>query len=100
MRLGKVYHDLSKSDYHYEFKRFRFTFSSKFYIMKFERELLSYIKYNSASLVNKYGIYLEADEYLALSLYKNIEKRGFEVLYNNRFIEPNETFLISLSFNS
>lgn len=98
MRLGKVYKDLSLSDYQYEFKRFIFTFSSKFYIMKFERELLSYIKYNTDSLINKYGIYLEADEYLALSLYKKIEKRGFQVLFDNKFIEPNETFLISLSF--
>lgn len=99
MRLGKVYHNISDSDYSYDFKRFRFIFSSKFYIMKFEKELMKFVKYNSDKLISKYGIYLESDEYLALSLYKKIEKRGFLVYYNGNSIEPNETFRISLSYN-
>lgn len=99
MRLGKVYYDLTKSDYRYKFKRFDFIFSSKFYIMKFERELLKYVNYETDKLIKRYGIYLESDEYLALSLYKKIEKRGFMVLYNNKFIEPNQTFSVSLSFD-
>lgn len=97
MRLGKVYHDISKSDYEFRYKRFLFIFSSKFYIMKFERELQSFIKYNSDSLINKYRVYLESDEYLAFSLYKKIEKRGFMVYFNEELVKPDETFTISLS---
>lgn len=99
MRLGKVYYDLTKSEYKYNFKRFCFIFSSKFYIMKFERELKNYIKYESDKLIKKYGSYLESDEYLAYSLYKKIEKRGFLVYYEGFRLEPNQTFIISLSFD-
>ena len=45
----------------------------------------------------KYQIELEANEYLALSLYKKIEKRGFLVYYNDEEIDKNTTFTISLS---
>lgn len=99
MRLGKVYYNLELSEYETEFKRFRFVFSSKFYIMKFEKELMDYVKYESDRLIKRYGVYLESDEYLALSLYKKIEKRGFLVYYKGIKIKPDKTFSISLSFD-
>lgn len=98
MRLGKVYYNLEESEYETEYKRFRFVFSSKFYIMKFERELLNYVKNETDRLNKRYGSFLQSDEYLAYSLYKKIEKRGFLVYFNDVAIKPNETFTISLSF--
>lgn len=97
MRLGKVYHDLEKSDYIFSFKNFDFVFSSKLYINKFERELKDYIIEENNKLTNKYHNRLSCDEYLALSLYKKIEKRGFKVYYKDREIKENETFTIDLS---
>ena len=54
MRIGKVYHDLEKSDYIFRFKNFDFVFSSKLYINKFERELKDYIIEENNKLTNKY----------------------------------------------
>lgn len=97
MRLGKVYYNLEDSNYKFSYKRFNFIFSSKFYIEKFKRELKDYISIEEAKISSKYGK-LEASEYLALSLYKKIEKRGFLVYFNDEKIKENETFSVSLSF--
>lgn len=99
MRLGKVYYDLSESVYRYKFNEFEFIFSSKFYIMKFEKELKNYIAENSNRFFDKYGVYLNCDEFLAFSLYKKIEKRGFLVLYNSNIINKDQAFKIDLSFS-
>ena len=39
MRVGKVYKNIEDSDYVFNFQRFTFYFSSKFYIEKFKKEL-------------------------------------------------------------
>lgn len=95
MRLGEVYYDLNLSTYKFNYKRFTFIFSSKFYINKFERDLKNYIDIEDKKLYSKYKIVVDADEYLALSLYKKIEKRGFKVLFLNQEIKENESFSIN-----
>lgn len=97
MRLGKVYYDLNESDYIIDYKRFKFIFSSKFYIEKFKKELYNYINIEQNRIDERYKLRLESSEYLALSLYKKIEKRGFLVYFNGRKIDKNQTFTISLS---
>lgn len=97
MRIGKVYYNLYESEYHYNFKRFKFIFSSKLYINNFVKQLENYICIENNKLGAKYSIELEASEYLALSLYKKIEKRGFLVYYNDEEIDKNTTFTVSLS---
>lgn len=102
MRVGKVYKDIEKSDYVFNFQRFTFYFSSKFYIEKFKKELDNYIDIESKRLIKRYDLMLESSEYLALSLYKKIEKRGFRVYFSysdelGTRIKENETFSISLS---
>lgn len=82
MRLGKVYHNIDESDYEYNFKNFKFIFSSKFYIEKFKSEIYNYIKENTEKINRKYSP-IDLDEYLALDLYRKIEKRGFRVYYKN-----------------
>lgn len=99
MRLGEVYYDLNLSTYKLNYKRFTFIFSSKFYINKFEKDLQNYIDIEDKKLYSKYKIVLETDEYLALSLYKKIEKRGFKVLFLDREIKENESFSINPKIN-
>lgn len=98
----KVYTDIKQSNYSYEYKRFKFYFSSMFYLAKFEKELYNYINIEGIKMNNKYRVMLDSDEYLSLSLYKNIEKRGFKVYYlvENEYKQLNkdQTFQISLSF--
>lgn len=95
MRLGKIYYDLNLSNYKLEYKRFTFIFSSKFYINKFQKEIENYVDIEDKKLYSKYKIILEDKEYLALSLYKKIEKRGFKVLFLGKEINENESFSIN-----
>ena len=74
MRTGKIFYNLEESNYEYSYKRFKFVFSSKFYIEKFKKELYNFVDIEKRKLDARYGIYLESDEFLALSLYKKIEK--------------------------
>lgn len=97
MRIGKVYYNLYESEYHYKYKRFLFVFSSKLYINNFINQLEKYVDLESKKLIAKYNVELESSEYLALSLYKKIEKRGFLVYYNDEEIDKNKSFSISIS---
>lgn len=105
MRVGKVYKNIEDSDYVFNFQRFTFYFSSKFYIDKFKKELDNYIDIEKNKLFKRHDIILESSEYLALSLYKKIEKRGFRVYFNKDIkkyppykLKENETFSISLTY--
>lgn len=98
MRLGKVYHDLDKSTYLFKYQRFTFVFSSKFYIEKFKKELSNYVVIEEEKLISKYQVNLEGTEYLALSLYKKIEKRGFKVYFNDKPIEKDQGFTFNISY--
>lgn len=95
MRLGEIYYDLNLSNYKLDYKRFTFIFSSKFYINKFQKEIENYVDIEDKKLYSKYKIILEDKEYLALSLYKKIEKRGFKVLFLGKEINENESFSIN-----
>lgn len=105
MRVGKVYKNIEDSDYVFNFQRFTFYFSSKFYIEKFKKELDNYIDIEYKRLIKRYDLILDSSEYLALSLYKKIEKRGFRVYFERNEtkypsirLRENETFSISLSY--
>ena len=94
MRLGKVYYDLNLSNYEFNYKKLTFYFSSKFYIDKFTKEIDNFVNIEGNKLYSKYRVMLEPSEYLALSLYKKIEKRGFRVYFNNKEIKETESFSI------
>ena len=49
-------------------------------------------------LVSKYQVNLEGTEYLALSLYKKIEKRGFKVYFNDILIDKDQGFTFNISY--
>lgn len=98
MRLGKIYYNIKESEYKVDYENFTFFFSSILYKRKFERELKNYVSDESYKIQSKYYNHIEACEYLALSLYKKIEKRGFNVLYKGFEIKENQSFKISLSY--
>lgn len=93
-----IYYDLDKSPLEVEYKGFRFIFSSNFYLNKFKKELDSYISIEKQKMNLRYKSRLESDEFLALTLYKKIEKRGFKVYYENKPVTLDTTFVISLSY--
>lgn len=97
MRLGKIYYNIKESEYKIDYLNFTFYFSSLLYKRKFENELKYYIKDETFKIRTKYFINIDIDEYLALSLYKKIEKRGFNVLYKGLSIDENINFKINLT---
>ena len=97
MRLGKIYYNINESEYKVDYQNFTFYFSSILYERKFKAELNKYVSDESYKITSKYQNHIEATEFLALSLYKKIEKRGFNVLYCGFKIKENESFKVSLS---
>ena len=95
MRLGKVFYELEESTYRLDYKRLTFVFSSKFYIDKFKKEIDNFVKIEDKKIYSKYKVMLNTEEYLALSLYKRIEKRGFKVYFLGSEIKENESFSIN-----
>ena len=80
--MGVVY-DLKKSDYCTTFCGLQFYFSSQFYQGKFETKLKGYIESQKVKIGSMYKTQMSIDgidRFLAVSLYQQIEKRGFRVL--------------------
>ena len=84
-----IYNDINESNYKFEYDKLTFYFSSKFYQEKFIKEYSEFIKNETLKLRLKYKCNVMFDEMILLLLYKNIEKRGFRVLYNNRELKEN-----------
>lgn len=81
-----VYYNLDESDYIFEYKDMKFYFSSNTYLTKFKEKYKDYLGMESIKMdiyFNATGYY---DRILLLKLYRKIEKRGFRVLYKNRYI--------------
>ena len=89
-----IYLDLKESDYSFSFKSLKFYFSSEFNRSRFNKSYINYLKEEKLKFNSKYKCNLENDEILAIILYKEIEKRGFRVYYND--IELNEDYNLNL----
>lgn len=76
-----IYNDISESDYCFNYNQLKFYFSSMSYMKKFEEKINTYIKNESFKLMNRYNTNFDFVLFLSLSLYRKIEKRGFNVLY-------------------
>ena len=81
---SKVCQNIMESEYKSSFGGFIFYFTSEFYKNKFENEIENYIEIEEIKIRNKYKVDLSLSLYLAISLYKKIEKRGFRVFDNIR----------------
>lgn len=88
-----IYLNIEESTYFLNFEGVTFYFSSMFYKEKFKRELKKYIDIESIRLYNRLNLKNEMSIFLAISLYKKIEKRGFRVLIHNKEqLEENHIF--------
>ena len=83
--------DLNESKYKSDYEEYSFYFSSLNYKNKFEEKLMPYIILETAKIKNKYGVGISLNIYLAVALYKKIEKRGFRIVNNYMGYELNET---------
>lgn len=90
-----IYYNIDESTIKFKYNDFTFYFSSQFYLDKFKRLYVKYIKDETNKLNVKYGSNLIIDELLLISLYKRIEKRGFKIEYNN---EPLKDYYIENKF--
>lgn len=98
-----VYNDINESNYTFKYDKLVFYFSSKFYLEKFKREYINYLKDEIMKIKIRYKCNIYCNEMILLMLYKKIEKRGFKVLYNNKALKENYyiTFEINeLSYES
>lgn len=98
MEQNKVCLNINESEYMTTFGGFNFYFSSNFYKEKFEREVQKYIEEEELKINNKYKTQINVSLYLAISLYKKIEKRGFRVFdnLNKRYVTPFISFTINI----
>ena len=81
-----IFYELEKSPYIYNFKNITFYFSSMFYLEKFKNEVDNYIKNEELRFFQRYKLKLEKNyfsQFLAISFYKKIEKRGFYFTSND-----------------
>ena len=82
-----IYYDLNESDFTFSYDRLTFYFSSRYYLNKFKSMYVNYIKQETLKLSSRYKCIVYGDEMILLSLYKNIEKRGFRVEYKGKSID-------------
>ena len=94
--MNIIYNDINESDYIFKYDNLQFYFSSMFYLKKFKRTYLQFLKDETMKLKIKYKCNIYADEMLLLLLYKKIEKRGFKVLYNNHKLLENSFITIKI----
>lgn len=85
--------DLSKSNYKVHYHDLIFYFSSELYMAKFQNQLNEFTSIENIKINNKYKIIIDMKEYLAVALYKRIEKRGF--LIKHLFKKDNITEMTS-----
>lgn len=81
-----VYQNIEESPFSYKYEDYEFYFSSQFYRRNFKKRLPLYLKEETFKIKNKYKIRNEEfvliffKEFLLITLYKKIEKRGFKIL--------------------
>lgn len=90
--------DIKSSNYTFEYENSIFFFSSEFYLNKFKTELPDYVYSESIKLKNKYKLNLSCNLFLAITLYRKIEKRGFYIYSKNekRIIKEDSLFFINI----
>lgn len=101
MSYKTIYNDIRESRYKYRYGRLEFYFSSEYYLEKFRTNLNKIIKIETDKLKIKFDCNIIADEMIALSYYKNLEKRGYRVDIINsdtgEKCELEKTYIIELN---
>ena len=91
MNENKVYYDIEKTPFVFEYFPYKFYFTSKFNMERFKNGVDNFIKEENLKNQSKYKLDLEFNEMLAMSYYLKIEKRFHKVIYidnmNGQFYE-------------
>lgn len=95
--MSKVYNNIDESNYIFNYDKLRLYFSSEFYLNKFKKEHLDFLKNETMKMKLKYKCNIYADDMILLLLYQQIEKRGFRVYYDNNRIIKNYLINFELS---
>ena len=78
--MKRVEYDINKSEYYFKVNKLTFFFSSKFNKTRFENGFIEYVSEETNKIKAKYKVDINLTNYLLLTYYKKIEKRGFKVL--------------------
>ena len=90
MTKAGVYLNLNESTYKYKIFNLVFYFSSKFYLEKFKSSVQKYVEIENRKLANKLKLVINFNKLFSISLYSQIEKRGFKIkdLETEKEIKP------------
>lgn len=94
--MNQVYNIIEESIYFLDKGGLRFYFSSEFNRKRFKEKSTSYIKEENRKIVNRYKQNIDLTQYMLVSLYKKIEKRGFRVY----LLEDNIKLFENITFHS
>lgn len=78
--MKRVEYDINRSEYYFKVNKLTFFFSSKFNKTRFENGFIDYVNEETNKIKAKYKVNINLTNYLLLTYYKKIEKRGFKVL--------------------
>ena len=78
--MKRVEYDINKSEYYFRVNKLTLFFSSKFNKTRFENGFIDYVNEETNKIKAKYKVNINLTNYLLLTYYKKIEKRGFKVL--------------------
>ena len=78
--MKRVEYDINKSEYYFKVNKLTFFFSSKFNKTRFQNGFIEYVQEETNKIKAKYKVDINLTNYLLLTYYKKIEKRGFKVL--------------------
>ena len=78
--MKRVEYDINKSEYYFKVNKLTFFFSSKFNKTRFENGFIDYVNEETNKIKAKYKVNINLTNYLLLTYYKKIEKRGFKIL--------------------
>lgn len=92
-----IYLDLKESEYKFEGFGFIFYFSSTKYLLKYKEEISNYIVLETLKIKQKYNVEINLDRYLAVALYRRIEKRGFRIYDIQNKIEITKDIVFTTS---
>ena len=78
--MKRVEYDINKSEYYFRVNKLTLFFSSKFNKTRSENGFIDYVNEETNKIKAKYKVNINLTNYLLLTYYKKIEKRGFKVL--------------------
>ena len=78
--MKRVEYDINKSEYYFKVNKLTLFFSSKFNKTRFENGFIDFVNEETNKIKAKYKVDINLTNYLLLTYYKKIEKRGFKVL--------------------